>query len=333
MKSRSGFTLIELMVVVAILSILAGILLPALSRARERARRASCQSNLRQWGIIFKLYADESVGHYWPRAQAGYFPQLDENGQVIGQLFGFELGPNVFSLYPNYLSDPRIFLCPSDPDVVEHDQSMRDNNGQYCLSGIGRRPKRFADEVVASYTYFSWVIDKYGYEEPGKPVSFIISVLEVLNLARFLPETADHFRGPSQVIAAFNSLLDGMIPYFVNNDYGNILSMTDQDILFLPQYHGLGNGGGDRVYRIREGIERFLITDVDAPEEASKAQTTLPVMFDHIAVTLNQFNHAPGGANVLYMDGHVGYEYYSEKSSGLANRRMAETIGVLVAAP
>lgn len=77
-----------------------------------------------------------------------------------------------------------------------------------------------------------------------------------------------------------------------------------------------GNGGGDAVYPWQDGIERFLVTDINNPAASTRAQSTLSVMFDQIEQTNGQtepivkFHHAPGGANVLYLDGHVEFRRY-----------------------
>jgi prepilin-type processing-associated H-X9-DG protein len=62
--------------------------------------------------------------------------------------------------------------------------------------------------------------------------------------------------------------------------------------------------------RLREGIERFFITDINNSAASSQAQSQFAVMWDQISTFTNDFNHVPGGANVLYMDGHVGFLRY-----------------------
>ena len=76
---------------------------------------------------------------------------------------------------------------------------------------------------------------------------------------------------------------------------------------------GIGNSGGNVVMRLKEGIERFLITDINNPAGAAKAQSTVFIMYDRLATNVIHYNHVPGGSNVLYMDGHVEFIKYPGK--------------------
>lgn len=96
--AKRGFTLIELLVVIAIIAILAAILFPAFARARENARRASCQSQEKQIGLGILQYAQDYDERYPPR----------ENGP----------GGSIVTWHENlqpYLKSTQIFKCPSNP--------------------------------------------------------------------------------------------------------------------------------------------------------------------------------------------------------------------------
>jgi prepilin-type N-terminal cleavage/methylation domain-containing protein len=64
-SKRSGFTLIELLVVIAIIALLMAILLPSMNVARDQARATACRANLRQWGLIANIYAEQNDGFLW----------------------------------------------------------------------------------------------------------------------------------------------------------------------------------------------------------------------------------------------------------------------------
>ena len=74
--------------------------------------------------------------------------------------------------------------------------------------------------------------------------------------------------------------------------------------------YGQGNAGGNTIFRLKEGVERFLITDINNPAGSAQAQSTIPVMWDQVNDNVKDFHHVPGGANVLYMDGHVEFIKY-----------------------
>src|SRR3954464_7719733 len=102
-RPRAGFTLIELLVVIAIIAILAAILFPVFARAREAARKATCQSNLRQLGVAAQMYLQDNDGAYFPH-------DWQTNHYWFGQVTGSTVDRTQGLLYP-YIKNFDIQKC------------------------------------------------------------------------------------------------------------------------------------------------------------------------------------------------------------------------------
>jgi prepilin-type processing-associated H-X9-DG protein len=255
------------------------------------------------------MYANESKGGQYPPIQhqpTGYAGAL--------------LTPKCYAVFPEYISDPNIYVCPSSANHKIEDMYYNDANKTPVLAQyhpVHGNTNQDWWHATWSYMYLGWAFDRCNETDPRINPSVIINVLSQLPGVNIDPAQFNQELIPEQFLYFFLRLFTS-VPNFLTPSvpFDPVVTRAlESDVTGLPP--GAGNGGGTStvIYRLREGIERFMITDINNPAASSMAQSEMWIMFDLLSANAGDFNHVPGGANVLYLDGHVAFHRYPSQQA------------------
>jgi len=293
---RPRLTIIEVLVAVSIIGVAAALMLPALRQTPHASSRTSCANNLRQWDIIFRMFADEHGGEY-PRLSATTFWFFPESRD----------------LYPEYWTDYTIALCPSDIREMDGLSVLRIPEGD-PVDLWNQAAAEMADGVEGAEACFHYLMSiPRSYLYPGYVCGSWRCIYGVEFLQTSQPRVHRSLAGtvcdppvPQAMVPAEHDEAASFpgLPYDPNN------------------YPGSDGEKGSPLHPLRTGVERLLITDTADAEAPERIRATIPVMWDALSTQVAaddyegghpalvphlRTNHVPAGGNVLFLDGHVAF--------------------------
>lgn len=345
-RSNRGFTLVELLVVIAVIGVLVGLLLPAVQAARETARRMSCQNNIKQIGLAVHLFENQykhlppGLKTYTAKGASGNVTNWYGN-PVFAYLLPFVEQQNVYerwdwsetmlaatrntrersndraalsrhSLEAVSASSIPTFLCPSDltgnGEPVELDYVERG----YCTGFFGRTS--YVANGGSHSTYF---------RDPDMAADGTFFMTGEDSQPEDYQDKLRDFEQP----ARFASIVDGTSHTLLFGERWHYDPVFDRKLHFHPQkfsrypiaswgvwsWTGGGNGTTHLSCSTRVPI------NYETPEEA-------PSDYFHVNLRMSAFGSAhPGGANFVFSDGHV--EFLSESINMAVFRAMGTRAG------
>ncbi|MBX3180650.1 MAG: hypothetical protein KF886_25165 [Candidatus Hydrogenedentes bacterium] len=222
------------------------------------------------------------------------------------------------AMYPEYLTDLSVIFCPSDTES---------NTDRFI--GQGGEWRDPAGNLATELMDGDWSTGIYTPGIPGvQPASNSTSDRSYIYLGYAIKDNAvisPFTDGGARGIFAFFTTVN-ITPYitaYLSANVAGLQAVKDS----LERNHTFQHVGNSKyapgeivnLYRFREGIERFFITDINNPGASAKAQSELATIWDVVGESVSIYNHVPGGANVLFMDGHVEFQLYRANGATIAS--------------
>ncbi len=241
MQRTKGFTLIELLVVIAIIAMLMGILMPALSRARDQARTITCRANLKQYGIALRMYLDDNQYR---------FPDANKWLQSASSAW-VKKGEMPTGVFWPYVKDLDVHMCPKFSQWVKNTNyedtavsyvmnSYVGKGGEIWSSWLGSGVKGVSREgevynaarVVVFTEENTWTIKDYS-NYPFNDIHFTVGneTRQIDNFATY-HNASDRDKGSANVV-----MVDGhveLVPRFEDLNEGFRLCWPKKELPFTP---------------------------------------------------------------------------------------------------